>query len=86
MAIRAATGSRSVLVPAPGWLVPAAATVLGALLRDVLLTGEEYEAMAAGLADSSAAATGDASLTEWIAAHGGELGRGYANELERHYR
>jgi uncharacterized protein YbjT (DUF2867 family) len=86
MAIRAATGSRCVVMPAPGWLIPPASAALGALLRDVLLTAEEYQAMAAGLADSSAAATGQLSLTDWIAAHGGELGRTYANELERHYR
>jgi uncharacterized protein YbjT (DUF2867 family) len=86
MAIRAATGSRSVVVPAPGWLIPPASAVLGALLRDVLLTAEEYQAMAAGLADSSAPASGHVSLTKWIAEHGAELGRTYANELARHYR
>lgn len=31
-------------------------------------------------------ATGERSLTGWIAAHGAELGRTYANELDRHYR
>jgi NADH dehydrogenase len=86
LAIRAATGSRCAVVPAPGWLIPPASAVLGALLRDVLLTAEEYQAMAAGLADSTAPATGQASLTEWIAARGAELGRAYANELDRHYR
>ena len=57
-AIRAATGSRSLLVPVPGWLIPPLAAVLGAALHDVLLTTEEYQAMAAGLADSDAPATG----------------------------
>jgi uncharacterized protein YbjT (DUF2867 family) len=81
-----ATGSRSVIVPAPGWLIPPASRILGAALRDVLLTAEEYQAMAAGLADSAEPATGQASLAEWIADHGAELGRTYANELKRHYR
>lgn len=84
--IRAATGSRCVLLPAPGWLIPPAAALLGAMLRDVLLTAEEYQAMAAGLADSSEPATGEVSLSEWIAARGGDLGQAYANELGRHYR
>jgi uncharacterized protein YbjT (DUF2867 family) len=84
--IRAATGSRAILVPAPGWLMPPLSAALGMLLRDVLLTTEEYQAMKAGLADSTAPATGQRSLSDWIAAHGAELGRAYANELERHYR
>jgi len=86
LAIRAATGSRSLVVPAPGWAIPPLSAVLGTMLRDVLLTPEEYRAMADGLADSRAAATGQASLTDWIARHGDELGRVYANELDRHYR
>jgi uncharacterized protein YbjT (DUF2867 family) len=85
-AIRTATGSHAVIVPAPGWLIPPAATALGAVLRDVLLTAEEYQAMAAGLADSNAPATGQTSLTDWIAKHGDSLGRTYASELDRHYR
>jgi uncharacterized protein YbjT (DUF2867 family) len=85
LAIKAATGSRAVIVPAPGWLIPPVSSVLGLLLRDVLLTGEEYRSMAEGLADSSAPATGDVVLTDWIAKNGGKLGRMYANELVRHY-
>ena len=86
-AIRSATGSHAILVPAPGWLIPPLSAVLGAALRDVLLNAEEYQAMAAGLADSPAPATGGQTvLTEWIAQHGQELGRTYANELTRHYR
>ncbi len=85
-AIRAATGSHTVIVPAPGWLIPPLSAVLGAALRDVLLTREEYQAMAAGLADSSEPATGQTVLTEWIASHGPELGRSYASELNRHFR
>jgi uncharacterized protein YbjT (DUF2867 family) len=86
LALRAATGSRSLVVPAPGWAIPPLSAVLGRMLRDVLLTPEEYRAMASGLADSSAPATGKLSLTDWITSHGGELGRVYANELDRHYR
>jgi uncharacterized protein YbjT (DUF2867 family) len=85
-AIRSAVRSRSVIVPVPGWLIPPVSAVLGAALRDVLLTTEEYRAMAAGLADSSAPATGQISLTDWIAEHGDCLGRGYASELLRHYQ
>jgi uncharacterized protein YbjT (DUF2867 family) len=85
-AIRTAIRSRSLLVPVPGRLIPPLSAVLGAVLRDVLLTSEEYEAMAGGLATSDAPSTGQSSLMDWIAGHGGELGRVYANELDRHYR
>ena len=85
-AIRAATGSKAVLMPTPGWLIPPLSAVLGAVLRDVVLTQEEYQAMAAGLASSDAPPAGQTSLTAWIARHGSELGRVYSNELNRHYR
>jgi uncharacterized protein YbjT (DUF2867 family) len=85
-AIRSAVGSHSLIVPAPGRLIPPMSAILGAALHDVLLTTEEYQAMAEGLADSSAPATGQVQLTGWIARHGDSLGRTYANELVRHYR
>jgi uncharacterized protein YbjT (DUF2867 family) len=84
--IRAAVGSRAILVPVPGRLVPPVSAVLGLLLRDVLLTGEEYRAMAAGMADSVAPPAGQTMFTNWVAEHGADLGRRYANELNRHYR
>ena len=84
-AIRSAVGSRARLVHVPGAMVPAAARVLGLALRDVLLTPDEYWAMAAGLADTDGPATGSTALSAWLAEHGGSLGLRYANELERHF-
>jgi len=84
--IRDAVGSRSVLVPVPGRTIPALAAVLNLALRDTLLTGAEYASMAANLADSTATATGSTVLTDWIRVHGDDLGRRYANELDRHFR
>lgn len=84
--IKAATGSRAVLLPVPGPLIPPLATGLNLMLRDTLLTADEYRAMAAGLADSGAPDTGSTSLTQWIRRHGSDLGRRYANELDLHFR
>jgi uncharacterized protein YbjT (DUF2867 family) len=84
--IKDAIGSRSLVVHVPGSLIPPAARVLGLALRDTLLTAEEYQAMADGLADTEGPATGETSLTQWITEHSGTLGRGYANELTRHFR
>jgi nucleoside-diphosphate-sugar epimerase len=85
-AIRAAVGSRAVIVSVPGPVLLASSAVLGAVLRDTLLTREEYEAMADGLADSAEPSTGEIVFTDWVAEHGAELGRTYANELDRHFR
>jgi NADH dehydrogenase len=84
--IRAAVGCRSQVIRVPGMLVPAAARVLGLALRDTLLTAEEYQAMADGLADTDGPATGETALSQWIADHQDTLGRVYANELTRHFR
>jgi NADH dehydrogenase len=84
--IRAAVGSSSPVVRVPGVLIPAAGRLLGLALRDTLLTAEEYQAMADGLADTDGPATGETALSQWIADHEDTLGRVYANELTRHFR
>ena len=84
--IRTAVGSRSVIAPVPGAAIPALAALLGLVLRDTLLTAEEYQSMAAGMADSAAPATGEIAVTDWIRVHGDELGRHYASELDLHFR
>ena len=85
-AVRAAVGSHAVVVPVPARLLTGLSRALSVVLRDRLLTREEYQAMAEGLADSDAPATGKIIFTDWVVAHGPELGRRYANELERHFR
>ena len=84
--IRDAVGSRAGIVRLPVPLLLGMSRVLGTVLRDVLLTPDEYRAMAEGLADSDAPATGTVRLSEWVTEHRGTLGTEYANELERHFR
>ena len=81
-----AVGSRARLVHVPGALVPPLSSALGLLLRDRLLTADEYHAMADGLADTDGPATGTTALSDWLRQEGPTLGRHYANELTRHYR
>ena len=83
--IRDAVGSRALLLHVPGVTVPVLARLLGLALHDVLLTTEEYEAMAAGLADADGPATGPTALSTWVAEHGDTLGLHYASELTRHF-
>ncbi len=84
--IKDAVGSRSQIVRVPGSLIPPAARLLGVALRDTLLTADEYQGMADGLADTDGPATGETALSRWIIDHKDTLGRGYANELTRHFR
>ena len=79
--IRDAVGARTHIIHVPGALVPPLASVLGLALHDVLLTKEEYQAMAAGLADTGGPPTGSIRLSKWIAEHRDKLGINYANEL-----
>ena len=74
------------MIRVPRSLIPPAARLLGLGLRDTLLTAEEFQAMADGLADTDGPATGQISLTQWITDHKDTLGRSYANELTRHFR
>jgi NADH dehydrogenase len=84
--IRDAVGSRSAVVHVPSPALLLGSRVLGAALRDVLLTRDEYRSMADGLADSTAPPSGPTSLSAWLTAHGEQLGRTYASELDRHFR
>jgi hypothetical protein len=77
--------SRSRLIHVPGFSVPVFSKIVGTVLGDVLLTRDEYHAMANGLADTEGPATGTTSLNEWLLEHGPTLGLSYANELERHF-
>jgi len=84
--IRDAVGSTSPIIRVPGPVVIGLAACLNLALRDVLLTGDEYRAMAHDLADTSGPATGHTALSAWLTEHGAGLGKGYANELDRHFR
>jgi NADH dehydrogenase len=84
-AIRDAVGSRARVIRVPGFAVPFLARLIGIGLRDVLLTRDEYRAMAEGLADTDGPTTGPTALSDWLTSHGHELGVTYANELHRHF-
>ena len=84
--IREAVGSRCLVVRVPGLVVPTLASLLGLALRDVLLTGDEFRAMADGMADTDGPATGRIAVSDWIRDHAEALGRSYANEIERHFK
>lgn len=85
-AIRSAADGRARLIRVPGSTISLLSRLLGIVLHDVLLTSDEYHAMADGLADVDGPSTGQTSVLEWIQANGDSLGRTYANDLARHFR
>ncbi len=85
-AIRTSVGSRARIVCIPGALLPPISSIINQVLHDVLLTRDEYNAMADGLADTDGPSTAPTAASDWIAEHGASLGIQYANELERHFR
>jgi uncharacterized protein YbjT (DUF2867 family) len=83
--IKEVVASRSRLIHVPGATLPLLSRAVGLVVRDVLLTRDEYRAMADGLADTEGPATGATALSDFLAQHGADLGLRYANEIERHF-
>lgn len=83
--IRTSVGSRARIVRVPGWVIPPMSALLNVVLRDVLLTRDEFRSMSDGLADTAGPATTSTGIIEWIRDQGSNLGRHYVNELHRHF-
>jgi uncharacterized protein YbjT (DUF2867 family) len=60
--------------------------VIGAALRDVVLTREEIAGLMAGLLVAGAHPAAQTRFSDWLAENGTWLGRKYASELGRHFR
>jgi nucleoside-diphosphate-sugar epimerase len=85
-AIRNAVGRRTPILHAPPAAMAALARGLGLIVRDVVLTADEIRGLTAGLLVSHQPALGRISFIDWLKENGPTLGRGYANELDRHFR
>ena len=83
--VRDAVAPKTPIVSVPGWALPPLTTAIGVLLRDRLLTADEYHAMADGLADSQAPTNGETKFTDWLTAHAEDLGRRYINDTRSHF-
>jgi uncharacterized protein YbjT (DUF2867 family) len=85
VAIGDAVGHHPRLVHLPVAAVAGLARVLGAGLRDELLTRDELTGLMRGLVATDGPATGVIDLREHLREHGHGLGRTYASELARHF-
>jgi uncharacterized protein YbjT (DUF2867 family) len=84
--VRAAIGSRSLVVPMPGPVVLAAARLLGLLVRDVVLTRDEISELTSSLLTSHEPPRGEIRFSDWVRANARDLGRRWSSELARNYR
>jgi NADH dehydrogenase len=84
--VRAAIGSSSIVVPMPGFLVLAAAWVLGLVVRDVVLTRDEIRELTSSLLTSHEPPRGEIRISNWLPANVDTLGRRWSSELARNYR
>lgn len=78
--------TRMRIVHIPAGLVLFLARMLGYLVQDVLLTGDEVLGLMSNLLVSQGSPTGETLFSEWLVQNANSLGAGYASELRRHYR
>ena len=76
-------GVRRPIVSVPAGLGYVAASALGALLGDVLLTRDEIAGLMEGRLVTDSPPVGRIRLTDWAREHASTLGRKYASELGR---
>ena len=85
--VRDRTGAHCWVAPSPKPLTYLAGRVLGALLKDIVLTKDEIKGLSRGLlvSHSETPAPAPTRLTDWLNQNGDQLGHRYANEVSRHY-
>jgi uncharacterized protein YbjT (DUF2867 family) len=84
--IAGALGRRTLILHVPPAAALTAATAIGRVVSDVVVTRDELEGLMAGLVTTEGPATGTRALTEWLAQNAAVVGRRYASEVSRHYR
>ncbi len=79
-------GSRSRIVHVPPRMALLAASAIGRVVGDVVLTRDELDGLMAGLIVTDGPATGSRSLEAWLRENADVVGARYASEVSRHYR
>ena len=73
------------LVRVPAFLAFLATRLTGLVMRDVVLTWEEYKGLMSNLLAPQGPAAGQTRLTDWLSANRDQVGQRYASEVARHY-
>jgi NADH dehydrogenase len=84
--IARAIGRRRLFLHVPPAAALTAASAIGRVVGDVVVTRDELEGLMAGLVSTEGPATGTRSLTEWLTQNAAVVGKRYASEVSRHYR
>lgn len=84
--IAASVSSRARRIHLPAVLASVGARLVGAIVRDVVLTKDELDGLMAGLCVSKQPPTAPTELSRWLAENRSTLGLKWASELHRHYR
>jgi uncharacterized protein YbjT (DUF2867 family) len=84
--LAAAVGAHARIREAGRRAVLLSSRAAGAVLRDVLLTPDELDSLAAGLLVSSAPPLGNDRIGAWLTDNADTLGRSYTSELARNFR
>lgn len=84
--LRSAVGSHAAMVRTPAPIVLAAGKLVGRVLHDIVVTGDELRAMMDGTLASSEPPTGSRRLADWLAKNADGLGRRWVRRETRHLR
>ena len=78
-------GRSAHLVHVPMGIAYVATLLTGWMVRDVVLTWEEYKGLTENLLASEGPAAGETRLSEWLVANAHSVGSHYASEVARHF-
>ena len=78
--------SRAMIVHISPRLALVLARLIGSVVRDVVITGDEIDGLMSNLLVSETEATAPTLFSEWINQNAGRIGRRYISGLERRYR
>jgi NADH dehydrogenase len=73
------------IVRMPAALAYLSTRLTGLMMRDMVLTWEEYQGLMSNLLAPEGLSTGEMRLTQWLAENRDQVGRRYASEVARHY-
>jgi NADH dehydrogenase len=80
------SGSRAKIIHLPPGLALYLSRLVGSMVNDIVLTGDELHGLMRDLLVSGQPPTGHTRLSAWLDEHASQLGRRYSSELGRHFR